>query len=320
MLSEHRLPPTWPLPPAQPFTLAQARTARVDTLLPALVRARVIRRPVRGVYVSAAVPDSIVLRAACVSLVMPAGCFVTDRCAGWLLGGDMTLAPNEDILLPRVSFFRPSDEGRLRNGLCVSGERRVKPDELVEVHGILSTGHLRTALDLGRLQGPDAALAGMDSMARLGGFEVAELVVSVARFKGQRGVVQLRELVPIVDPGSESFGESATRRRWHGAGLPWPTTQIPVVHEGVEVYRLDLGLEDLRWAVEYKGRRWHTASAAMAYDAERIEWLSQCRGYQMEEFDHTNVFGSEQDADARLRAGFQEARETFAARRRRFAY
>lgn len=320
MLSEHRFPSTWPLPPAQPFTLAQARVARVGTLLPALVRARVIRRALRGVYVSAAVPDSIVLRAACVSLVMPAGCFVTDRCAGWLHGGDMTLAPNEDVLVPRVTFFRPSDEGRLRNGLCVSGERRVVESELVEVHGILATSQLRTALDLGRLQSPDAALAGMDSMARLGGFEVSQLVAGVAGLKGQRGVVQLRELVTIVDPGSESFGESATRRRWHGAGLPWPTTQIPIEHDGVELFRLDLGLEDLRWAVEYKGRRWHTAAAAIAYDADRIEWLGRCRGYQVEEFDHTNVFGPEQDADARLRAGFDQARETFAARRRCFAY
>lgn len=320
MLSEHRLPPGWPLRPDRPFTLEHARSAGVDRLLPGLVRSGVVRRPLRGVYVSSAVPDSIVLRAACVSLVMPAGCFVTDRCAGWLHGADMTLAPNEDVLVPRVSFFRPSDEGRLRNGLCASGERRVRQDELVEVHGIVATGQLRTALDLGRLQRPDVALSGMDSMARLGGFDVAELVAGVEAFKGQRGVVQLRELAPIVDPGSESFGESAMRRRWHGAGLPWPTTQIPIEHEGVELYRLDLGLEDLLWAVEYQGRRWHTAPAAVAHDAERTEWLGRWRGYLIDELDHTNVFGPEQDAQERLREGYQRARDTFAVRRRHSAY
>ncbi len=288
--------------------------------LPALLRARVLRRPLRAVYVSSAISDSVMLRASCVSLVMPAGCFVTDRCAGWLHGADMTLAPNEDVLVPQVTFFRPSDAGRLRNRLCASGERRIRPDDLVEVHGILATDHLRTALDLGRLQQPDVALAGMDSMARLRGFEVAELVEQVDRFKRHRGVVQLRELAPIVDPGSESFGESAMRRRWHGADLPWPTTQISVQEEGVELYRLDLGLEDLRWAVEYKGRRWHTAPAVVVRDGDREEWLDRCRGYQIDELDHTNVFGLEQDAGARLRAAYQRARETFASRRRRFVY
>ena len=232
----------------------------------------------------------------------------------------MTLAPNEDVLVPQVTFFRPSDEGRLRNGLCLSGERRIDRDDLTEIHGLLVTTQLRTALDLGRLQGPDAGLAGMDAMARLGEFDVGELIAGAARFKGQRGVVQLRELVSIVDPGSESFGESATRRRWHGADLPWPTTQISVVEDGVEVYRLDLGLPELRWAVEYKGRRWHTASAAVEDDAERGGWLDRNRGYQIEEFDHTNVFGPHQDAEQRLRAGYAQAKETFPARRRTFIY
>lgn len=289
-------------------------------MLPALLRGRVVRRPVRGVYVSTAVPDSIELRAICVALVMPAGCFVTDRCAGWLHGADMTLAPNEDVLVPRVTFFRPSDEGRLRNGLCLSGERHVREDELTEVHGILATTQLRTAFDLGRLQRPDAALAGMDSMARLGGFDPGELIEGLPAFKRQRGVVQLRELAPIVDPGSESFGESVTRWRWHAADLPWPTTQISIEEGGVEVYRVDLGLPELRWGVEYKGRRWHTAPSAVEHDVERIRWLDRARGYLIDELDHTNLFGPDQDAEERLRAGFERARETFAARRRRFGY
>jgi hypothetical protein len=251
---------------------------------------------------------------------MPAGCFVTDRCAGWLHGADMTLAPNEDVLVPRVTFFRGTDEGRLRNELCASGERTVSPRDLVEVHGILATTQLRTAFDLGRLQRPDVALAGMDSLARLGNFQVAELIDGLDRFKKQRGVVQLRELVPIVDPGSESFGESASRRRWHTAGLPWPATQIPILVDGVEVFRIDLGLEDLLMGVEYNGRRWHTAPEDLAYDAERGRLLAQRHGYVMEVLDHTNVFGAEQDAGERLWAVYDEARATFSERRRAVIY
>ncbi|UUZ58095.1 hypothetical protein [Nocardioides sp. B-3] len=168
MSSGHRFPPGWPLPPDQPFTLEQARAAGVSRALPALLRSRVVRRPLWGVYVSTAVPDSIVLRATCVALVMPAGCFVTDRCAGWLHGADMTLAPNEDVPVPRVTFFRPSDEGRLRNGLCLSGERHVQKDELTEIHGILATTQLRTALDPGSAPaaGCGARRHGFDGEAR----------------------------------------------------------------------------------------------------------------------------------------------------------
>lgn len=320
MLPEHRLPDGWPLTPDEPFTIHQARAAGVHRQLPHLLRSNVLRRPLRSVYVSNAVNDDIRLRASSVSLVMPPGCFLTDRCAGWLHGADMTLAPNEDVLVPKVSFFRPSDEGRLRNELCASGERFVRADELVEVHGVLATSQLRTALDIGRLQKPDVALAGMDSLARLGGFDVAELVAAVGKFKRQRGVVQLRQLAPIVDPGSESFGESAARRRWHCADLPWPTTQIPVVSDGVLLYRLDFGLEDLMYAVEFKGRKWHTATADQEYDATRVAWLEARRAYQIEELDHTNVFGLHQDADERLRDGYARARDTFAERRRRIIY
>lgn len=320
MLTEHRLPAAWPLAPDRPFTIHQARASGVHARLPELLRARVLRRPLRSVYVSSAVPDSVLLRATCLSLVMPAGCFVTDRCAGWLHGADMCLAPNEDVLVPRVSFFRHSDEGRLRNGLCVSGERRLGRHDLVEVHGVLATGPLRTALDLGRLQRPDAGLAGMDSLARLGSFEVAELVAGVDRFRAQRGVVQLRELAPIVDAGSESFGESATRRRWHSAGLPWPTTQIPVEQGGQVIFRIDLGLPDLLFGVEYQGRRWHTAPADRASDGGRLRFLTDQRGYQIEMFDHNVVFGPDQDADERLRAAWEQARASFPVRRRRVVY
>ena len=60
--------------------------------------------------------------------------------------------------------------------------------------------------------------------------------------------------------------------------------------------------------------------SGVARDAERTEWLSRCRGYQIDGHDHTNVFGPQQDAEERLREGYQRARDTFAARRRRFGY
>lgn len=320
MTSESLLPAGWPLQPDRPFTVKQARAAGVARKLPTLARGRVLRRVVHSVYVAECVPDSIDLRAQALALVVPSGCFVTDRCAGWLHGAPMVLAPNEDVLIPRISFFRPSDEGRLRNGLCVSGERAVKDSDLMELAGITVTTPLRTALDLGRLQRPDVALAGLDAMASLGRFTIGQLVAEAERFAKQRGVRQLRELAPLTDAGSESFGESALRRRWYAGGLPRPTTQIPVHLDGVEIYRLDLGLDELLFATEYNGARWHTAAADRAHDAERVAWLTKNRGYLIEPFVASDLFGFDQNAEARLAVLFDQARETFAQRRRAIIY
>lgn len=320
MTPELLLPANWPLQPDLPFTFKQARDTGVAGLLAGLVQGRVVRRLMRGVYVADLVPDSIDLRAQALALVVPPGCFVTDRTAGWLHGAPMVLAPNEDVLVPKVTFFRRSDEGRLRNGLCVSGERDVTPSDLMEVRGITLTTEIRTALDLGRLQRPDVALAGLDAMATLGKFTVPQLLAQVGRFAKHRGVRQLRELAPITDPGSESFGESALRRRWYAGGLPRPTTQIPVIQDGVEIYRLDMGLEDLLFATEYNGARWHSAAADRAYDAERAAWVSENRGYLIEPFVAADLFGPDQDAERHLMSLLEQARETFAARRRSIVY
>ena len=68
-------------------------------------------------------------------------------------------------------------------------------------------GPLRAALRRPRCDGrADAGLTASRSL---------ELVDRCStRFNRQRGVVQLRELAPLVDPRSESIGESAVRLHW----------------------------------------------------------------------------------------------------------
>ena len=46
---------------------------------------------------------------------------------------------------------------------------------------------------------------------------------------------------------------------WLDAGLPAPALQVPVCDDaGWEVYRLDLGLPEIRYAAEYDGVAWHS--------------------------------------------------------------
>ncbi len=306
---------SFPLPVDAPFTRQDALSAGLtDKRLHKLCADGYLRRPLRGAYVATQVPDTLELRAAILALVVPEGCFVTDRTAGWLHGAEMVLAPNDHLVVPQVSVYRPPDEGRLRNVLARSGERTLGPDDLMRVGGIWVTTPLRTALDLGRLLRRDQALAGLDAMLRLERFSHEELLANVERLARQRGVVQLRALAPLADGRAESPGESVLRLRWLDAGLPRPDLQIPITEGGRVIFRLDLGLAELLFAAEYDGVEWHSSPEDRAHDEARRGWCEENRNYQIEAFRKENVFGRRQDASERLLAAYRKARRTLGSR------
>jgi hypothetical protein len=269
-----------------------------------LVQEDLLRRPLRGVYYASHLTDSLALRLECVRLVVPHNGVVTDRTAGWLHGADMVLAPGDHEVVPRVSVFQPPGL-RLRNGLARSGSRMLSEDDVVDIDGIKVTTPVRTACDLGRLLRRDGAFAALDAMLSLGLFTHEQLLAQVERFKGFRGVRQLRAFAPLADGGSESFGESALRLRWYDACLPRPVTQI-VVHDGAFTARLDLGLPELGYAAEYDGDRWHGPERA-EHDRRRREHL-RALGWRVLVFRRGDVFGPRQHADLTLRREFAAAR------------
>ncbi len=305
----------FPLPRDEPFTAAQARAAGVSThRLRRLCQDGLIRSPLRNAYVDSSLSDTLDLRTRILALVVPEGCFVCDRTAGWLHGANMILAPGDHLVVPPVSMFRHADAGRLRNALASSGERTLSSGDLVNIGGIWVTTPLRTALDLGRLLKRDQALAALDSLLRLGVYSLEELRAEVYRFVGQRGVRQLRALVPLADAGAQSPPEAALRLRWYDAGLPRPRLQIPVIVDGRVVYYLDMGLEELLFGAEYDGEEWHSEDQDTAYDDARRRWLGQQRNWQIEVFGRVNVYGRNQDATERLAAAFRRAKQTLGCR------
>ncbi len=236
----------------------------------------------------------------CVRLVVPPDGVVTDRTAGWLHGTDMVLAPNDHLVVPAMSVFQ-SPGKRLRNDVTASGERRLRRRDVMDLSGVRLTTPLRTACDLGRFLQRDAALAAMDAMMRVGGFSLDELLTETSRFKGYRGVRQLRALAPLVDLGSESFGESALRLRWYDAGgLPRPETQIFVELPNLLTHaRLDIGSRELQYAAEYDGAAFHGPDRA-EHDAVRRESL-RSEGWIVSVFTKDDVFGRQQRAESILR-------------------
>ncbi len=257
--------------------------------------------------------DSVELRARALRLVVPEDCVICDRHAGWLHGADMVLAPNEHLELRPVSVFRPSGLGRLRNGLTDSGERNLRSEDVMELHGLRVTTPLRTAWDLGRQRSRETALAGLDAMLRLGRFGRDDLVRGVPRFKGMRWVTVLRELAPLANGLAESPGESVLRLRWLDLTLPTPQPQVPVpVSDGL-VLRVDLGNEDIRLGAEYQGWEWHGASDQVARDAERLTLLAEQQWVVVPVW-RANLWGPGADVDRLLVAGLVEARSRFGSR------
>jgi hypothetical protein len=248
-------------------------------------------------------------------LVLPKDVFICDRTASWVYTGQRALGPNEHHAVPPISCFRPSGHRALRGKLTRSGERRVRRDDLQEIHGLLVTTELRTALDLGRLERTaEMRLWGMDNLLSTGAFTHEQLLVAVPRFRGQRGVVGLRAYSPFSDGRSESFGESAARLRWYDAGLPRPELQIPVFADSTEVARLDIGLEELLFAVEYDGEAYHSSGEQVAYDDKRRAWLRDECGWHVLVLRGKDVFGREQCADVLIRKAAAEARATLGVR------
>ncbi len=301
----------FPLALDRPFTSEEARAVG---LLPRelgwLCREGYLRRMLEGVYVAGPVPDSIELRAEALRLVVPPDAVVTDRSAGWLHGAEMILAPNDHLAVPPVSAFVSRRGARLRNEITESGQRFLRREDVTEVCGVRLTTPLRTACDLGRLLSPDGAFAALDTMLRLRAFGHDELLAETGRFRGMRGVVQLRTFVPLADARSESPAESVTRRRWIHAGIqPRPELQIEVERPGQWAYRVDLGVEELRFGVEYDGQEWHFRTPEQrARDRRRRTWLESERDWLIEPVTKANVFGPQRDIESIILNGIREAR------------
>lgn len=308
------LGPGFPLPLDRPFTTAQAGEAGISKkMLARLHREGLLRRLLRGVYVAGQAPDDLLLRARALALVVPEDAVVVDWTATWLHTGMLPYGRHVEV--PPVSLFRLPGQGRLRNGLCVSGERALIPEDLTVMDGLLVTTELRTAWDLGRFSPRDDAIGGLDRLLRTGAFTREDLLSGVERFARQRGVVQLRDLAPRADPRAESGPESVVRLRWTDLrSLPRPTPQVPVEHTPGGTWWLDLGVPELRFAVEYDGEEHHSSESDVTHDVERRNWLRKHRRWIIEPVRRHNVFGPTRDIERILIRGVAEARRTSGAR------
>lgn len=267
------------LPPIEPVTWADLSACGVSRrrLRTWLSEGR-LRRVFTGVYISAAVPDSLLLRARCAARILPANVVVCDRSAAWLHGVDVH-DPDERFTIPDLEVVvAPGAEAPRRQGLR-AGKRMLSDADITTIHGLRVTTPVRTALDLACIRGRWGALAVLDAFMHECGVTHQDLARALTRFSRRRGVTQARALVPLASPLAESPGESWTRAAIHDADLPTPALQVEILEDDVLMARLDHGYRQWRIAVEYDGEEFHGPEQAQ-HDNERRDWLRE-RGWHV---------------------------------------
>jgi very-short-patch-repair endonuclease len=303
------LGPRSPLPLDAPFTAKQAYglgLSRRDFTF--ALECGLLRRVLRGVYCVSQAPEDTLMRTSALTLVVPPTAVVVDRTAAWLHGVD---------ILPRSALTEPPpldvihvDDTRVRRPEVNGRRRGLIPSDVTVVHGVPVTTALRTALDLGRMLWRFDALAAIDAFLRLG-VPHELLSAEIGRFRGYRGVRQLRVLAPLGDSRAESIAESALRLHWIDAGLPEPELQFWIYADsGVPRFRLDIADPNVRYAAEYDGEEFHSQIEDQEYDEARQEWISANRSWTIDRFTKRDVYERDADPIPRLQAGYAAARRS----------
>lgn len=180
--------------------------------------------------------------------------------AAALHGFDTENPADLHVLNPSGHQLRPVD------GLVV---HRRDGAPLVFVGDRPATSPAWTAVEVARSLRRPRALATLDAALRSGSCHRAELWRAAIEQAGRRGIVAVRDLIPLADGRAESPMESEARLAMIDGGLPIPELQYELVDGNGQLRRLDFAWPQLRVAVEYDGMDWHSGPDAMRRDRER---------------------------------------------------
>jgi hypothetical protein len=172
-----------------------------------------------------------------------------------------------------------SARARPQRGLIVRQEA-LADDEITWVGRLPVTTRVRTAYDLGRHLPRGQAMARLDSLMRSQIFAIEDVLLLAKRYRGARGLKSLRDVLPLVDGGAASPKETWLRLLYIDAGLPRPTTQIPIVEGRGRLVRMaDMGWEEFMVVSEYDGdqhrtdRRQYTKDIRSLRKARALGWI-----------------------------------------------
>jgi hypothetical protein len=163
---------------------------------------------------------------------------------------------------------------QLRNsdGLIV---HRREGAPLTEVDGRPATTPEWTAVEVARSLRRPRALATLDAALRSGTCRRRQLSAAAARQAGRRGIVHVRELIPLAASEAESPMESEARLVMIDGGLPMPVLQYEIIDRNWRTWRVDFAWPDRKVAVEYDGFDWHSDPEKFRVDRQKRAALQE---------------------------------------------
>lgn len=229
----------------------------------AAVNTGVLERVWQGIYCLGEPTDQLRLQGLDLACGRPvAVCLAT---AASMFGFDTEQPDVLHVLDPPRCALRSAD------GLVV---HRRDGAPLVVVNGRRATSAAWTAIEVARGLRRPRALATLDAALRSGTCSRPELWRAAVEQKGRRGIVAVRDLLPVADPRSESPMESEARLAMLDGGLPVPELQYEIIDGNGDLRRLDFAWPDARVAAEYDGVAWHSGPEAMSRDRRRFNALA----------------------------------------------
>jgi hypothetical protein len=132
-----------------------------------------------------------------------------------------------------------------------------------------------TAVEVARSLRRSRALATLDAALRSRRCDRPDLVAAAKAQAGRRGIVVVRELIPLARPEAESPMESEARLVMLDGGLPEPVLQYEIVDRDGRLWRVDFAWPDRRLAVEFDGFDWHSSREALRKDRQKRAALEE---------------------------------------------
>ena len=142
---------------------------------------------------------------------------------------------------------------------------------------VSATSPAWTAVEVARSLRRPRALATLDAALRSGTCQRVGLRRAAAQQAGRRGIVAVRDLIPLADGMAESPMESEARLAMIDGGLPRPVLQYEIIDGNGELRRVDFAWPEERVAAEYDGIDWHSGPEAMRRDRRRQAALQDVR-------------------------------------------
>lgn len=227
-----------------------------------LLECTAVERIWRGVYSRGAIETSRRLKGLDLACGEVVGICLATAAAAY--GFDTEGGTDVHVLNPSGHQLRPVP------GLVV---HRRDGAPLITVSGRPTTAPAWTAVEVARTLRRPRALATLDAALRSGRCDPTGLSQAVVAQQGRRGIVEMRQLLPLADPRAESPMESEARLVMIDGGLPHPVLQHEVIDATGKLRRLDFAWPECKVAAEYDSDEFHVGAEALRRDRAKLAAL-----------------------------------------------